>query len=92
LFQEWYEEKYLPLQLADIPGWCACRRYSSVNRDPLRHLTIFEAQDESTLSQCLKDLRALHRVAQNREWKRRLEPAVNWHDATSFRCIFRMPG
>lgn len=91
-FQEWYEQKYLPLQIADIPGWMACRRYTSVNRDQVRHLTLFEAPDENVLQQCLNDLRSLHRVGQNREWKRRLEPAVNWHDATSFRCIYRRPG
>jgi hypothetical protein len=91
-FQNWYETEYLPLQIADIPGWVACRRYTSVNRDPVRHITIFEAPDEIVLMKCLNDLRALHRVGQNREWKRRLEPAVNWHDATGFSCIYRRPG
>ncbi len=91
-FQDWYEKQYLPLQVADIPGWVACRRYTSVNRDPVRHLTIFESLDENTLMRCLEDLRALHRVGQNREWKRRVDPAVQWHDATSFSCIYRRPG
>lgn len=91
-FQDWYETRYLPLQVADIPGWSACRRYSSVGREPVRHLTLFEAPDENVLMRCLNDLRALHRTGQNREWKRRVDPAVTWHDATSFSCIYRRPG
>lgn len=91
-FQNWYENQYLPLQVADIPGWAACRRYTSVGRTPTRHITLFEALDESVLMKCLNDLRALHRTGQNREWKRRVDPAVEWHDATSFSCIYRRPG
>lgn len=91
-FQNWYENQYLPLQIADIPGFVAVRRYSSVGKSPVRHLTIFEAQDESALLKCLNDLRALHRTGQNREWKRRLDPAVSWHEATSFSCFYRRPG
>lgn len=91
-FQDWYEREYLPLQIADIPGFVACRRYTSVNREQTRHITLFEGQDENGLMRCLKDIRALHRVGQNREWKRRVEPALNWHDATSFKCIYRRPG
>ncbi|MBX3076888.1 hypothetical protein KF728_05820 [Candidatus Obscuribacterales bacterium] len=91
-FQSWYETEYLPLQIADIPSFAACRRYSSVGREKVRHLTIFEAADETALQKALGGLRSLHRVAQNREWKRRLTPAVDWHDATSFSCIYRRPG
>jgi len=91
-FQDWYENNYLPLQVADMPNWVAVRRYSGVNREPLRHLTLFEAADETTLMKSLKDLRALHRTSQNREWKRRVDAAVDWHDATSFTCIYRRPG
>lgn len=91
-FQDWYENDYLPLQIADVPGWSSCRRYSSSGREPRRHLTFFESQDENALMRSFEDLRALHRTTQNREWKRRVEAGVTWHDATSFRCIFRRPG
>lgn len=91
-FQDWYENDYLPMQIADIPGWTSCRRYSSVGKEPIRHLTFFESQDEASLMRSFDDLRALHRTTQNREWKRRVEAGVTWHDATSFRCIYRRPG
>lgn len=91
-FQQWYEESYLPLQVADIPCWTACRRYASIGKDPLRRLTIFEAADDATLARCLNDLRAGHRVWQNYEWHRRVEAAVLWQDAASFRIMYRRPG
>lgn len=91
-FQDWYENDYLPVQLADIPAWSACRRYTSSGKEPTRHLTFFESQDENSLMRSFDDLRALHRTKQNREWKRRVEAGATWHDATSFRCIYRRPG
>lgn len=91
-FQEWYETTYLPLQVADIPEWCALRRYTSVDSEQVRHLTFFEAGDESSLMRSFDNLRARHRIAQNREWKRRVESGLVFHDATSFRCIYRRPG
>ncbi len=91
-FQSWYQESYLPLQVADIPAWVACRRYQSVLKEPVRRLTIFEAQDEAGLSRCVSDLRAGHRVWQNYEWHRRVEAAVLWQDVASFRMIYRRPG
>jgi hypothetical protein len=91
-FQDWYENDYLPLQVADIPTWAGVRRYTSVKRDPVRHLTFFEAEDEQVLIRCLTELRSAHRINQNYEWNRRVEPAVSWHDATSFRPIYRRPG
>jgi hypothetical protein len=90
-FQDWYEKDYLPLQIAEIPTWVSSLRYESVGREPLRRLTIFETADESTLSRSLSDLRSVHRNKQNDEWHRRVDPAVTWHDASSFRPIFRWP-
>jgi hypothetical protein len=91
-FQEWYENSYLPLQVADIPGWSACRRYTSINREPVRRLTFFEAADDAALKRCTEDLRSDHRVRENYEWQRRVDQAVLWHDAASFRMIYRRPG
>lgn len=90
-FQRWYEDTYLPLQVAEIPTWTGCNRYESVNVDQVRHLTFFETSDESKLTRCLTDLRAPNRNQQNHEWQLRVEPAVSWHDAASFRPIFRWP-
>lgn len=89
---QWYQDSYLPLQVADIPMWSACRRYLSVDREQQRHLTFFEATDEYTLGRCMADLRAPHRVSANYEWHRRFEKASLWHSTTSFRCIYRRPG
>ena len=91
-FQEWYQKSYLPLQVADIPHWAAARRYTSVNREQTRRITVYEAPDDATLARCLNDLRADHRVWQNYEWHRRLEPAVLWQDAASFKIMYRRPG
>ncbi|MBX9688498.1 MAG: hypothetical protein K2X27_17445 [Candidatus Obscuribacterales bacterium] len=91
-FQDWYENDYLPLQVADIPGWSACRRYKSVKRDSLRRLSIFEAADDEMLNRCLEDLRSDHRARENYEWQRRVEQAVTWQDAASFRITYRRPG
>jgi len=91
-FQVWYENEYLPLQIADIPGWTMVRRYGSVNREQSRSLTFFEAADEEGLTRCLKDLRAAHRINQNYEWQKRVEDGANWQESTSFRAIYRRPG
>jgi len=90
-FQQWYEQDYLPLQVAEIPTWVGCRRYTSVGTQQSRHLTVFETSDETTLSRSLQDLRAVHRIEQNLEWQKRVEPAVTWQDASTFRPIFRWP-
>lgn len=89
-FQKWYEDEYLPLQVASI-NWTGCRRYQSVDRHQTRHLTLFEAADEAALVRCLTDLRAPHRISENYAWQQRVEPAVSWHDATSFKPIYRFP-
>jgi hypothetical protein len=91
-FQGWYENSYLPLQLADIPGWAACRRYASVGRNPVRRLTVFEAADEFSLNRCVSDLRLDHRVWQNYEWHRRVGQAALWQEAACFKIIYRRPG
>ena len=91
-FMDWYENSYLPVQVADIPLWSACRRYVSVEQEPRRHLTFFESTDEYTLGRCMQDLRAPHRIHANYEWHRRFEKSSTWHDATNFRCIYRRPG
>jgi len=91
-FQEWYQESYLPTQIADIPGWIACRRYASINREQTRRLTIYEASDEDSIARCLNELRAGHRVWQNHEWHRKVEPALLWQDSATFRLMYRRPG
>lgn len=91
-FQNWYEKDYLPLQVADISTWDCVHRYKSENRDPVRHLTFFEAADEAVLTRCLTELRASNRIAENYRWQKRVDAAVVWHDATSFRPIYRRPG
>ncbi len=90
-FQNWYEQTYLPLQIAEIPTWASARRYESVGTQPVRRLTFFEANDETTFARCLADLRSNHRVSENLEWQKKVEPAVTWQDASSFRPFYRWP-
>lgn len=91
-FQEWYQNHYLPLQVADIPSWSACRRYESVGQEPIRRITVFEAATDELLQRCLDDLRAGHRVKENFEWQRRVEQSVLWQESGSYRIIYRRPG
>jgi hypothetical protein len=90
-FQTWYETEYLPLQIADTPGWTGVRRFTSVGREQPRTLTFFEAVDEDGVTRCLKDLRAAHRINQNYEWQKRIEEGSTWHESISLREIYRRP-
>ena len=69
-FHDWYEEDYLPKNVADVPSWVACRRYSSEGREPARHLAIYEAFDLPGLDESLDMMRAPFRMAENMSWKR----------------------
>ena len=94
LFDDWYEDHYLPRNLSDVPTWTACTRYSSQGRTPSRHLTLYEAQDLAALQQSLDLMRAQHRLKENASWKQwdtGNDPAITWEDATSFKPIFRYP-
>lgn len=91
-FNEWYQDSYLPMQIADVPLWSCCHRYKSVGKDPARYLTFFEAADENNLNRCMKDLRAPHRITANYDWHRRFQAAASWHDTRNFQCIYRRPG
>lgn len=94
IFDDWYEQLYLPRNLADVPTWTGCCRYSSQGRTPSRQLTLYEAQDLSTLQQSLELMRAPHRLKENASWKQwdtGSIPAIAWEDATSFKPIFRFP-
>ncbi|MFO1080126.1 MAG: hypothetical protein U1E23_05785 [Reyranellaceae bacterium] len=93
-FHDWYEGEYLPRNVADVPGWVACRRYSSVGRAPARHLAIYEAADLAALDDSLDAMRAPYRMDENMAWKRwdtGAAPAITWEDAATFRPIYRNP-
>jgi hypothetical protein len=93
-FERWYEEIYLPRNVADVPLWSGCRRYESVGRSPGRQLTIYETADTESLAGALEQMRAPHRMAENASWKdwdSGVDPAIVNEDATSFRPVFRYP-
>ena len=93
-FHDWYEEDYLPKNVADVPSWVACRRYSSEGREPARHLAIYEAFDLPGLDESLDMMRAPFRMAENMSWKRwdsGGRPAITWEDAATYKPIFRKP-
>ena len=87
-FNSWYESEYLPLQIADVPGWCAVRRYETEGSSPKRWLTFFESPDESALERSVNDQQALHRINLNRQWKRLVDTHTCWHEVASYRCIY----
>jgi hypothetical protein len=93
-FHQWYEQDYLPKNVADVPSWVACRRYSSEGRQPARHLAIYEAFDLAALDASLDMMRAPFRMAENMAWKRWDSgdlPAITWEDAATYKPIFRRP-
>jgi len=93
-FHDWYEQDYLPKNVADVPSWVACRRYSSEAREPARHLAIYEAFDLPGLDESLDMMRAPFRMAENMSWKQwdsGDRPAITWEDAATFKPIFRKP-
>ncbi|HEY9756500.1 MAG TPA: hypothetical protein V6C97_15135 [Oculatellaceae cyanobacterium] len=91
-FQSWYQNVYLPLQIADIPSWSRVTRFRSFGREQPRFLTFFETRDEEALLRCLKDSRAAHRINQNYEWQRQVEECATWQESASFRAIYKKPG
>jgi len=93
-FNDWYEQVYLPRNVADVPPWAGCRRYGSVGRTPARYLTLYEAHDLPGLDQSLEMMRAPFRLKENMSWKQwdtGANPAITWEDAASFKPIFRNP-
>lgn len=93
-FHDWYETEYLPRNVADVPGWVACRRYCSAGRQPARHLAIYEAADLHGLDESLEAMRAPFRLEENMSWKKwdtGPAAAIVWEDAAMFRPIFRRP-
>ena len=93
-FHDWYENDYLPKNVADVPSWVACRRYSSAGRDTARHLAIYEASDLAGLDESLDMMRTPYRMAENMAWKRwdsGDEPVITWEDAATFKPIYRRP-
>lgn len=90
-FQNWYEDDYLPVQVAEIPTWTEARRYKSVGGDTTRHLTVFECANEGQLERSLLDLRGPNRLEQNQIWHTKVMEAVSWQAASSFRPTYRWP-
>ena len=93
-FNDWYERVYLSRNLADVPTWIGCRRYSSIQREKPRQMTIYEAQDKNSLIDSLELMRAKFRLKDNESWQNwdsGNDPAITWEDATSFMPFFRYP-
>jgi hypothetical protein len=93
-FHDWYETDYLPKNVADVPSWVGCRRYSSEGRQPAKHLAIYEAADLAGLDHSLDMMRSPYRLAENMAWKRwdtGERPAITWEDAATFKPIYRRP-
>lgn len=87
-FEQWYENDYLPLQIAEIPTWSGARRFYCKDRTPVRYLTVFETDNEVTLTRSMTDLRSPQRLSENMLWQKRAEEAIAWQDAATFRPIF----
>ncbi len=90
-FNDWYENTYLVKNLADVPTWSACRRYTSVKKNPPRQITFYETADEASLMRSLELMRAKSRVAENeswQDWDGGNNPPITWEDACSYLPIF----
>jgi hypothetical protein len=91
-FRSWYEGEYLPKIMADVPAWAACRRYTSLDRNPVHYHTVYETWDLASLEAAFALMRSPHRYASNADWDRWVGPAITHQDATSYRPIYRRPG
>jgi hypothetical protein len=91
-FRSWYEGEYLPKIMADVPAWVACRRYTSVDREPIHYHTIYEVQSLQDLEEAFALMRSPHRFSSNAAWNDWVGPAITAQDASSYRPIFRRPG
>jgi hypothetical protein len=91
-FRSWYEGEYLPKIMADVPAWAACRRYMSVDREPVHFHTIYEVQSLQDLEEAFALMRSPHRYSSNAAWDDWVGPAITAQDASSYRPIFRRPG
>jgi hypothetical protein len=93
-FNDWYEQIYLPKNLADVPTWTGCRRYSSLDSNRLRRITIYETRDELSLKRSLELMRAPYRFEENaswNQWDQGENPLIIWEDAACFVPIYRYP-
>lgn len=91
-FGSWYEGEYLPKIMADVPTYAACRRYTSVDRDPAHVHTVYEVQSLGDLEEAFALMRSPHRYSSNAAWDGWVGPAITAQDASSYRPIFRRPG
>ncbi|QHV00705.1 hypothetical protein [Synechocystis sp. CACIAM 05] len=91
-FRAWYEESYLPKIMADVPTWAACRRYTSLDREPVIYHTIYETANLADLETSFASMRSAYRYGSNADWDRWVGTAITYQDAASYRPIFRRPG
>jgi hypothetical protein len=92
VFGAWYEENYLPKIMADVPTWAACRRYTSVDREPVIRHTIYETHSLADLETSFASMRSPYRYGSNADWDQWVGPVITYQDAASYRPIFRRPG
>lgn len=87
-FHDWYENKYLPETMADIPVWDDCKRYQSVSRIPVHYHTIYRAANMIDLQRGFDLLRAPYRYQSNADWDNWVGQAISKQNAASFQQIY----
>jgi hypothetical protein len=66
-FNDWYEREHIPM-LMQIPGWVDAMRYTRVEGDVPKHMTIYELEGPWALD------RPEHEMTHRTEWYRRVRP------------------
>jgi len=88
-FQKWYQQEYLPSEMAERPGWTRCHKYATKVGDQYKHLTVLEASDVHTLHNYAEGFKT-SRIEHHDGWQQRAE-AVKSSSVECFNPIFRWP-
>ncbi len=91
-FLSWMHKIYFPRVMSDVPNLLACRQYASIGTDPVRYVTIYECQDEQSLSRALADMGAPHRYQENDALHSWENLAIEYRETCSYRQTYRYPG
>jgi hypothetical protein len=88
-YQKWYQQEFLPAEMAGHPSLTRCHKYATKVGDNYKHLTVLEADETSTLNH-YAEVFSEAKMKHNDEWEQRIA-AVKSSKMECFNPIFRWP-